>query len=90
MDWGHPNLFRKRSACPFYDRAKEPTVTSDRPLFTSMSHQMNDTWKTCCDAPGGPGKTKALAHFRAAQTALALNDQTMCLEECRAAIEALV
>lgn len=90
MDWGHPNLFRKRSACPFYDRAKEPTVTSDRPLFTSMSHQMNDTWKTCCDSPGGPGKTKALAHFRAAQTALALNDQTMCLEECRAAIEALV
>ncbi|MBQ0751872.1 MAG: hypothetical protein KBT70_16880 [Roseovarius sp.] len=65
-------------------------MTSDRPLFTSMSHQMNDTWKTCCDAPGGPGKTKALAHFRAAQTALALNDQTMCLEECRAAIEALV
>jgi hypothetical protein len=55
-----------------------------------MSHQMNDTWKSCCDAPGGPGKTKALAHFRAAQTALALNDQTMCLEECRAAIEALV
>ncbi|MET4130517.1 hypothetical protein ACSSV6_003824 [Roseovarius sp. MBR-38] len=90
MDWGHPNLFGKRSACPFYDHSKEPTVTSDRPLFTSMSNQMNDTWKSCCDAPGGPGKTKALAHFRAAQTALALNDQTMCLEECRAAIEALV
>ena len=68
---------------------QENHVDPDRSLFISTSHQMNDTWQAWTSAPESPGRSIALAHFRAAQAAFAVHDETKCLEECRAVVEAL-
>ncbi|MGX0879284.1 hypothetical protein ACSSV4_003993 [Roseovarius sp. MBR-154] len=59
------------------------------PLFISTSHEMTATWEACQRAPDGPGKTTALTHAQAAQAAFEENDDTGCLEQCRAAVAAL-
>jgi len=50
---------------------------------------MNETWWAWTSTPESPGRSIALAHFRAAQAAFAHHDETKCLEECRASVEAL-
>lgn len=59
------------------------------PLFISTSHEMTATRRACRMAPDGPRKTMALAHVQAAQAAFEEHDETTCLEQCRAAVEAL-
>ncbi len=64
-------------------------MQQDRPLFISTSHEMAITWQTYRMAPDGPGKTMALEHVQAAQAAFEKHDEPICLEQCRAAAEAL-
>jgi hypothetical protein len=49
---------------------------------------MNVTWQACQVAPDSLGKTIALTHLRAAHAAFEEHDETRCLEQCRAAVEA--
>lgn len=64
-------------------------MPQDHPLFISTSHDMEATWQTYRMAPDGPFKKMALAHVLAAQAAFEQHDETRCLEQCRAAVEAL-
>lgn len=60
-----------------------------RRLFISTSHELTITGQTCHAAPDGPRKRMALDQYRAAQAAFADDNETSCLEKCRAAIDAL-